>query len=531
MAHNEEYTSRSAQARYAQLEATRDSYLRRARDAAELTIPTLMPPDGHSGSTNYATPYQAVGARGVNHLASKLLLALMPPNSPFFRLTIDDFDLNALGVQKRGQAEEALARIERAVMSEIEAKAVRVPVFEALKQLIVSGNALVHLPKEGGLRVFRLDRYVVKRDTAGNILEIVIRESVSPLMLPPAILEAIKANEEAVLDSNEKNLDLYTHVTRTQKGFDVCQEVKGIKIPETRGSYPKDALPFIALRFTAIDGEDYGRGFIEEYIGDLKSLEALTTSIVEGSAAAAKVLFMVRPNGSTKMRAIAEAPNGAIIQGDQNDVGVLQVNKQADLRTANDVSRQITERLAYAFLLNSSVQRQAERVTAEEVRYMAQELETALGGVYSVLSQEFQLPMITLLLAKLQKSGKMPRFPKDTIKPQITTGLEALGRGQDLNKLATLLKYLQPLGPEAMSKYLNIEDYIDRLGSSLGIDTSGLIISEEERMKMMQQQQAMAQQAMAQKSMMSMGEKAAPAVAKGVVEGMQQQMQQNTQDQ
>lgn len=532
MAHSEENRSRTAQARYAELSASRDAFLRRARDAAELTIPTLMPPDGHSGSTNYATPYQAVGARGVNHLASKLLLALMPPNSPFFRLAIDDFDLNTLGVQKRGQAETALARIERAVMAEIESTAIRVPVFEALKQLIVSGNALIQMPKKGGLRVFRLDRYVVKRDTSGSVLEIVIKESVSPMMLPPHVLAAIEASEEEVLDTNEKNLDLFTHIYRTKKGYEVCQEVKGIRIQETKGFYPEDQLPFIPLRFTAIDGEDYGRGFIEEYIGDLKSLEALTMSIVEGSAAAAKVLFLVRPNGSTKMRALAEAPNGAIIQGDQNDVGVLQVNKQADLRVAQDVSRQITERLAYAFLLNSSVQRQAERVTAEEVRYMAQELETALGGVYSVLSQEFQLPIITLLLARLQKSGKMPRFPKDTIKPQITTGLEALGRGQDLNKLATLLKYLQPLGPEAMAKYLNVEDYIDRLGSSLGIDTTGLIVSEEERAKSMQAQQAMMQQAMAQKSMMTMGERAAPQIAKGVMDNIQQfqQGQQQPQD-
>lgn len=520
-----------ASARYSNLEASRDSFLRRARDAAELTIPTLLPPDGHSGSTNYKTPFQAVGARGVNHLASKLLMALMPPNSPFFRLQIDDFDLETLGVKKRGQAETALARIERAVMTEIESKAIRVPVFEALKQLIVAGNALVQMPKDGGLKVFRLDRYVVKRDTMGNIMEIVVKESISPQMLGPEIIELIKQSEEEFLEEDHKNLDLFTHVTRQGKQFYVCQEVKGIKLPNTEGTYPLDKLPFIPLRYTAIDGEDYGRGFIEEYIGDLKSLEALTQAVVEGSAAAAKVLFLVRPNGSTKMRQIAESPNGAIIQGDQNDVGVLQVGKQADLRVAQDTARQITERLAYAFLLNSSVQRQAERVTAEEVRYMAQELETALGGVYSVLSQEFQLPIITLLLARLQKGGKMPRFPKDTIKPQITTGLEALGRGQDLNKLATLLKYLQPLGPEAMAKYLNIEDYINRLGSSLGIDTSGLIIGEEERQAMMAKQQQMAQQAMAQKSMMSMGEKAAPAVAKGVMENMPAMMQQAAQGQ
>lgn len=509
---------KSAASRYAELSADRDTFLRRAREAAELTIPMLMPPDGHSGSTNYNTPFQAVGARGVNHLASKLLLALLPPNSPFFRLTIDDFDLNTLGIKKRGQAETALARIERAAMGEIESNAIRVPVFEALKQLIVAGNVLLHMPKKGGMRVYRLDRYVVKRDTMGNLLEIVIKETVSPLMLPKETIEMLLMSDKTFLEKDEKSLDLYTHVYRQADGFHACQEIRGVRLPHTKGQYPLDACPFIPLRFTAIDGDDYGRGYIEEYIGDLKSLEALTQAVVEGSAASAKVLFMVRPNGSTKMRSLAEAPNGAIIQGDQNDVGVLQVNKQADLRVAQDTMRQITERLAYAFLLNSSVQRQAERVTAEEVRYMAQELETALGGVYSVLSQEFQLPLIKLLIARLQRNGKMPRFPKDTLKPAITTGLEGLGRGQDLNKLATLLKYLQPLGPEILAKHMNIQDYIDRLGSSLGIDTTGLIVTQEEQMQQQAAQQQMMQQAMQQKMMMGMVDKATGPIAKGMVD-------------
>ena len=166
-------------------------------------------------------------------------------------------------------------------------------------------------------------------------------------------------------------------------------------------------------------------------------MEGLTQAIVEGSAASAKVLFLVRPNGTTKARTLAESPNGAIVNGDANDVTTLQVQKAADFQVALATAQNITERLSFAFLLNSSVQRNAERVTAEEVRYMAQELETALGGVYSILSQEFQQPLINILLSRLEATGKMPKLPKETVKPTVVTGLEALGRGQDLNKLAT----------------------------------------------------------------------------------------------
>jgi len=491
---------------YENMAADRDAFLNRARSCAELTIPTLMPPEGHTGSTQFNTPYQSVGARGVNNLASKLLVTLLPPNTPFFRLTIDDFDLVELGGDARGKAEEALARIERSATQIVESKAIRVPTFEALKQLICSGNALIYMPPKEGMKVFRLDRYVVQRDTMGNMLKIIVKETIAYDALPEDIQAALLENPEYQSDTNKKECDLYTCVKRVGKKFEVHQEVKGILIPGTEGSYKEDQLPWLALRFIAVDGEDYGRGFVEEYAGDLKSLEALTRAIVEGSAASAKLLFMVRPNGTTKIRNIADSPNGGIISGDANDVTTLQANKFNDFRVAQETMNTITERMSYAFLLNSSVQRNAERVTAEEVRFMAQELETALGGIYSVLSQEFQLPLVNLLLGKMQKEGKMPKFPKDTLKPQIVTGLEALGRGQDLNKLSSFLQMLQPLGAEVIANELNIGDYLDRLGASLGIDTQGLVKSDEQKQQEMQAQQ----EAMQQQQMMQMAQAAAP---------------------
>ena len=374
------------------------------------------------------------------------------------------------------------------------------------------------MPKDEGMKVFRLDRYVVKRDSMGNILEIITKESVSPAMLD----EETRALITDPNDKNTKDYDIYTKVCLVDKKWEVYQEVQDILIPSSKGTYKLDQNPFIPLRFTRIDGEDYGRGFVEEYIGDLKSLEGLTQSIVEGSAASAKVLFLVRPNGTTKTRTIASAPNGAIVNGDANDVSTLQVQKSADFRVAMETMRTIAERLSFAFLLNTAVQRNAERVTAEEVRYMAQELETALGGVYSILSQEFQMPLVKLILANLENQGKMPKMPKDTVKPTIVTGMEALGRGQDLNKLAQFLQYLQPLGQEAIMSQMNIADYIDRLGASLGIDTNGLIKSEEQKQMEAQQQQEQQQQMMQQQQLADMASKATPETVKAIAQQYEQ---------
>ena len=483
-------TSQTARSRYGELESFRTPFLMRARDCAELTIPSLMPRDGHSATTKLYTPYQGIGARGLNNLAAKLLLALLPPNSSFFRMQLDDFTLEKLArrPKMRAEFEKALGKVERAVMFKIEAEAIRVSVFEALKQLINSGNCLVYVPETGGMKVYRLDRYVIVRDPMGNVLEIVLKENISPAALDEEVKRYIKHDVKS--EDAAKHLELYTWIKRDKNGWKVCQEINGKVIPGTEGSFPIDKSPWMPLRWSRVDGEDYGRSFIDEYFGDLSSLEQLTKAIVEGSAAAAKVLMLVNPNGTTRLKDISEAPNLAVRVGNAADVTVLQLQKFNDFRVALETMNTIQQRVSFTFLLNSAVQRGGERVTAEEIRYMAGELEDALGGVYSILSQEFQLPLVRVLLDSLQRQQKLPPIPKD-IQPAITTGMEALGRGHDLSRLGALLNHLAPLGPQAISTYLNVPDYISRVGTSLSIDTDGLIKSEEEVQGVMQQQQMM----------------------------------------
>src|SRR6056300_1472872 len=494
----------TAQGLYHSLENQRWSFLDRGRTSSELTLPYVLPPDGHNFATKYYTPYQGIGARGVLNLSSKLLLALLPPNAPFFRLVIDRYELDKakaeLGPegaeQLRTDLEKALADVERSVSQEVEVQNFRNGIFQALKNLLISGNSLLYLPDEGGMRVFRLDRYVVKRDPMGNVTHIAVKETVAPMMLPESVREEVYRQEK------ENTCDLYTSIVREGDKFNVQQDVKGIVIEESIGSYPIEKSPWLPLRYTRIDGGDYGRGFVEEYIGDIKSLEALTKAIVEGSAAAAKVLFMVNPNG-------------AIVQGSEGDVSVLQLNKFNDFRTAQATMQGITDRLSQAFLLTSGVVRDAERVTAEEIRMLSQELEAALGGLYSLLSQELQLPIVSRLMDRLSKDKRLPKLPKDIVKPTIVTGVEALGRGNDLQRLDLFLAGAnQVVGPQAVTQYLNVSDYFKRRATALGIETEGLIKTEEEIQQAMQQQQ-----------MMEMAQKlGAPAVGPAINAAQEQYM-------
>lgn len=503
----------TAAARYQRLVTSRDAYLQRARDCSKVTIPTLIPDAGDKDRGTLKTPYQSLGARGVNYLASKLLITLFPPNSAFFKLEIDDLVLRSTegGPEIKAEFDSALVNVEHAVMTAMETANGRASMHEAFKHLLVGGNVLLYVA-EDGFRVIHLNRYALCRDPMGHVIEIVVEEEVYPEVLPADFLEAAGADDDDSEGySSQKTLKLYTHVEYENDKVHWYQEANGKEIPGTHGMCDTDVSPWIPLRFNRVDGEEYGRGYVEEYYGDLLALEALYQAVLEGSAAAAKILFLVNPNGTTRPRTLANAANGSIIQGNATDVTVIQSQKAQDLSIANSVIDRIEGRLQFAFLLNTAIQRPGERVTAQEIRYMSQELEAGIGGLYSILTQELQLPLVRRLMHVMRKQRKLPAFPKGDggkalVNPKPVTGLEAIGRGDDRNKLVDFITTVgQVLGPDVLQKYINVDEALRRLANSESIDTTNLVKTKEQldgeaaaanEQMVQQQQQAMVAQGM-----------------------------------
>ena len=246
----------------------------------------------------------------------------------------------------------------------------------------------------------------------------------------------------------------------------------------------------MVLRFNTVDGEAYGRGRVGEFLGDLKTLDALSQALVEGSAAAAKVIFTVSPSSTTKPQTLARAGNGAIVQGRPEDIGVIQVGKTADFATSANMITTLERRILEAFLVMNP--RNAARVTAEEIRLTQMELEAQLGGLFSLLTVEFLVPYLNRKLLVLQRTGELPRIPKDLVNPTIVAGINSLGRGQDRESLTMFMTLIaQTLGPQALMQFVNADEAIKRLAAAQGIDILNLVKTQEQ---MQQEQEAAMQQ-------------------------------------
>ena len=490
-----------ARDRYTQLTRGRTQFLDTAVECSRLTLPYLVQDDLSQRPTHQKlhTPWQSVGAKSVVNLAAKLMLALLPPQTSFFKLQIQD---NKLGVEFppeiRSEMDLSFAKMERMVMDYISASNDRVIVHQALKHLIVSGNALIFMGKDG-LKNYPLNRFVINRDGNGNVCEIVTKELISRKLLGtdlPAAMPNSPGDDGYKTGSDDQDVEVYTYVRLDENGRWIWhQEALDMILPNSRSTAPKNKSPWLVLRFNTVDGEDYGRGRVEEFLGDIRSLEGLSQALVEGSAAAAKVVFLVSPSSTTKPKTIADAGNGAIVQCRPDDVGVIQVGKTADFRTAQEQMINLERRIGEAFLVLQV--RQSERTTAEEVRLTQMELEQQLGGLFSLLTVEFLVPYLDRTLHILQRNKELPKIPKDVVKPAIIAGVNALGRSSDQEALVMFAQSLsQTVGPELMVKHIDPGEYIKRLAAAQGIDALNLIKSPEtmQQEKQIQQQDFQTQQ-------------------------------------
>ena len=166
----------TAKQRYDVLSGNRSQYLNIAEQASKLTIPYLVSLDDNSkGARSLITPWQSVGAKGVVTLAAKLMLSLLPPQTSFFKLQVDESKLGDYGPEIKSELDLVFAKVERTILESIAASDDRVAVHQAMKHLVVSGNALLFMGKDK-LKLFPLNRYVISRDGNGSVIEIVITE-------------------------------------------------------------------------------------------------------------------------------------------------------------------------------------------------------------------------------------------------------------------------------------------------------------------------------------------------------------------
>lgn len=480
---------RTAAHRFTALDNKRQSMLTRCEHYSGLTLPYVFPPDNiQDGDWELRLDHHSVGAQAVNHLANKIMLGLFQPGFPFFKLEVSD-ELKAQFTQQGIEpkvVEHSLAKGERSAIKRMATGNLRPSLFEAVKQLIVLGNALPVFHRNDEFELVNFRDYVVRRSKTSTILEIVVRSCTTVGELDKDV-QTFLEKTRGLVDPDEK-VKHYYWIHRSPNGeYKVSQWIDEQRLPADQyDSKYKDysRLPWQPQAWTLPARHNYGVGLVEEYVGELTSITEFAESLSDGAALASVWRFLVNPSSQVRPEDLADGENGDALPGTPNEVGIMQAQVGNNMQIVSATMQDSINRLSRGFLLMNSVTRDAERVTATEIRALANELETALGGVYTRLAGSFQLPLASYLLR-----GANIKIEGTQISPVIVTGFDALSRAAELERIQLFLQDVANVTslPPDIQDWLKVGPILRALAANRHLDADEYINQEQQVQQARQQ--------------------------------------------
>lgn len=496
--------------RWQTLDAKKTPMYRRTEDYAMWTLPYVFPVTGGK-DVEMQGPVDSTGPRATNNLSNKLVMTLFQPSNPFFRMRASSDVLAELDEQAKAgdqgaqvvlqNLDKTLAQAEKDAMQLLDYNRFRTEATMITKQLIVTGNALAYHPEQGRVQSYNLRDYCIVRDLAGTVIEILTRDKKAFSTFPSSVQDKLREVCKGKKYKDSSDVTIYTQVCLKEDGkYHMKQAADEFMLETSKAVWAKEDMPYIVLTWNLLRGEDYGRGLVEDYAGAFHGLYVLNNALTDMVGVASDIKFLVDPSSPVDVQQLNDSESGSYHVGREGDVTTPQFNKQLDMQFVLSMIERFERQIGQAFLLTGASTRDAERVTAEEIRLVANELELSHGGIYSRFAEEWQLKLAVLLLRRLDfKIGE-----NKSIYPQIITGLDSLSRAGDLDKLRMFIANLQLLNevPEDIRAVINPLRFAEHVGIQLGVESEKFTktpqeIQAEQQAQMRMQEQAMNMQAAA----------------------------------
>lgn len=493
--------------RWNELDTKRNGFMRRLEGYASVTLPVVLLPtnvDQNSSSIQY--DWTSVGAQAVNNLANRFALNLFRPGVPFFRLDIardTEAQLAEAGV-KQADMREVMVNAEQEGMRVMDREALRPSIVSAFEQLIILGNTLMNT--EGELEFINIRNYVVRRALSGKVVEILTHYEL--------LVDELEDTVQAMLKGKrpDETVHFVRHYLKEGKKWHLKQYVDQIYVPDGDTTFNEAAFPLHPLTWRLAKGQHYGTGLVEDYSGDFSTLSNLSESEVKLALLMSDYRWLIGYESGTNIEDFKKTRTGDVIMGRQQDVTIASAGLMGqNLQYVSTSVDKVIRRIGAGFMLGTAVTRDAERVTAEEMRQQAQELEVTLGGAYSRLAVDMQLPIVTYLMGKVdvKVDGK-------AIQPTIVTGMDALSRNAEAQQLAAFIAQVNQLAtiPDDVRARLKLGEILSTMAAASGLTSRRFVLSDDEAAAAQQAAQQQATQQAAQQGLIDAGSKAIAQGAK-----------------
>lgn len=490
---------------FMRLDGLRTERLEASEQFAYFTIPSVFPRTDTSDNSVGVGMLDSIGSAAANHFANKLVTTLFSPNRPFFRLMPDGSspDVKAINEALEGDDEEdkkaaklamedlrgKFVRVEKDSVRYLERIGYRTSATNAAKLLIITGDVVIRSTKGLPSVAYSMRDYVAQKDVAGRDTLLIIRDTVVYGTLSESQKDALAAGGKKDLNDSSE-VSIYTRLKLTEDGrYHVTMAIEDVDLEDTNRFVTTKDSPFTHLSWNLSKGENYGRGLVEDFSGSFHIIDEFTNFQAKMGAKIADLKILVDPTAGVDVDQLNSSESGTYVAGKPGSVQNMASGLDAGMQYIENILNTHRRQISTAFLYQAGATRDAERVTAEEIRENAAELEIAHGGVYSRFASDWQTKAAYEALEGVEEK------PGDVVEPQIMTGMDSLSRTGEMQAVRIWMQDLSMLQtvPEDMRMWIKGDQFTKYTAIQRGVDHGAFIKTAEEVQA--EQEAAAAQQA------------------------------------
>lgn len=484
---------------YVEMSVKRQPYLDRFREYSRMTLKYLFAEDHlnnvHDGGSSDQHGWSSIGGEYVDYLANKIVMTLYPPQKDFFSYRPTYWAKKALLDQgvKLSVIEQMMKDVTSIAKELDDVISPRVKLIEIVKHLLVSGNMVIRF-KRDRWDLTPLSRYVVLKDLSGNITTLIIleKQALGNFTAEQRRLFKVSCNECKNMKDDE-DVELYTRIHRKGEQYHITQSVFDSDRVGEKIKVPVDKLPWRVLGWSTQVDSSYSSSKVELHAGEFNAYEILKEAVTKQAIIFSDIKQLLNPGAFMDLEEIVASDMGSWHYGREGDITVSQAKNVLGATYITDLMNSYEKNLGRAFLFQKAARRDAERVTTYELRLDAIESETTLGGFYSRADNDVLKPYARFLL---DESGAS--IILGDVVPVVTTGIDALGKLSDLDKLVQWSEIMQlsQMWPQELQQRAKMYEYSLIVANKLGLDITFLRNDDEfeaylESIKQSQQESTM----------------------------------------
>lgn len=457
-----------------------------------------------------------IGSEGLSNLISVVQRTAFQPNKPFFETAPKKgSELAALPPAKRVAicAETALngsLALYKHGLSEA--------LYYILGRFLCVGTVAWKLPTPGTdemIEVYELNDIVVKRGYNGKLAHLIIQDKTTLNLLPEEIRQQVA---DKYKDAKEREVSLYTMLEANEYGkYEVRQAVDEHELDVAHNFTPGIDSPYQVSSLFTPRGRNYGVGAVYRYLKWLHAANVYRDANTDVAAVGSLLNWGVTPNAAVNPDEFEQRSQGQAFSLREGDVFpiVPKIGQQYQL-TANSYA-EVAQTLQRAFMVFSAVQRNAERVTAEEIKTVIRALEESHSGVYAQVGSQIQRPLAHAALRMVDNPELKPWVSQMDI--QLVSVHESMGRAAQNSNLLTSLNQISVLNsiPPEISAGLKKQAIIAAIFANNNAKVDDYVMTEEEVAQAQAQQSQQTQPAVQQQQNFSSNDQLLAALNKPLV--------------